>query len=384
MEQATPDDITQEEDFSTLFEQWAANVDYGEPKRGDIRQGVVLVKTPYEMIVDVGGKRDAVVPSYELGQLEPERLEAIQVGGKVNVYVLRTDDPDSGLLVSIKRAREYEDWLHAQELLDSGEVFESEITGYNKGGLLCSFGRVQAFVPASQIARLPRGRYAGGGQPGSADDALAGLVGETMTLKVIEVNRRRRRLIVSERAATREARAQQRDEVLAELQPGETRTGVVSSIRDFGVFVDLGGVDGLVHISELSWTRIEDPNTLATVGQEVQVQVLHVDLETQRIGLSIKRLHADPWTEAVERYHPGEVVTGTVAHIAKFGAFVELEPGVEGLVHLSELAEGEFGDPSNVLSPGQQVQVLVLTVEPERHRLSLSLRQAPSASETSA
>ncbi len=366
-----------EEDFGVIWEEWNRDAAVREPSRGDIREGTVLIKTANEIIMDVGAKRDAVVPRYELEQVDPARIAAIKVGDKINVYVLRLDDPENGLIVSIRRAREYEDWLTAEAMLASGELFQSTITGYNRGGLLCSFGRLQAFVPASQAPRIPRTRSDANAQPGSDEDALAALVGEEMTLRVIEVNRRRRRLIVSARAASQSSRGQQRDQLLAELKPGDIRTGIVSSIRDFGVFVDLGGMDGLVHVSELSWTRVDHPNTVASVGQQVQVQVLHVDPDTQRIGLSIKRLQPDPWVAAVTKYQPGQLVRGKVAHVAKFGAFVELEPGVEGLVHLSELADGDFGDPANVVSPGQEVDVLILSVEPDRHRLSLSLRQAP-------
>lgn len=366
-----------EEDFASVWEEWTKDSAFREPSRGDIREGTVLVKSATEIIMDVGAKRDAVVPKFELDQVDPARLAAIKVGDKVNVYVIRLDDPENGLIVSIRRAREFEDWLTAEAMLASGELFQSTISGYNRGGLLCSFGRLQAFVPASQIPRIPRARPDVGAQPGSDDDALAALVGEQMTLRVIEVNRRRRRLIVSARSTSQSSRGQQREQLLADLKPGETRSGTVSSIRDFGVFVDLGGLDGLVHVSELSWTRVANPNSVLSVGQQVQVQVLHVDPDTQRIGLSIKRLQPDPWVVAVDKYAPGQLVRGTVAHVAKFGAFVELEPGVEGLVHLSELADGDFGDPANIVSPGQQVDVLVLSVEPDRHRLSLSLRQAP-------
>jgi small subunit ribosomal protein S1 len=208
-------------------------------------------------------------------------------------------------------------------------------------------------------------------------DALADFVGEKMTLQIIEVNRQRRRLILSERAAWRKTRAAQRERLLAELAPGQVLEGVVTSIRDFGAFVDLGGVDGLVHISELSWTRVSNPNAVVRVGQDVQVQVLHVDIDAQRIGLSIKRTRPDPWSNVGERYRPGQIVRGTVAHLAKFGAFVEVEPGVEGLIHVSELADGDYGDPSNIVAEGQEVEVLVLNVEPDRHRLGLSLKQVP-------
>ena len=235
MEQSGLEEAQSVEDFSSAWETWTEHYDYTKPTRGDIRRGVVLAKRPNEIILDIGVKRDAIIPGYELEQTDPARLEGIHVGDEVNVYILRPSDREGNLIVSIRRAREYEDWIRAQEMLDSGELFQSTITGFNQGGLLCAFGRVQAFVPASQIANVVRSRQ------GGSSDALAQFVGEEMTLQVIEVNRKRRRLIVSERAALRKSRAAQREQLLAEIAPGQVLEGTVTSIRDFGAFVDLGG-----------------------------------------------------------------------------------------------------------------------------------------------
>jgi len=202
-------------------------------------------------------------------------------------------------------------------------------------------------------------------------------VGQELALKVIEVNRHRRRLIFSERAAFREWRAHQRDRLLAEVREGEVRSGIVSSLREFGAFVDLGGMDGLVHLSELSWSRVKHPSAVVKVGQQVEVLVLQVDREAQRIGLSLKRLQADPWTQVGSKYQAGQLVQAVVTHLAKFGAFAELELGVEGLIHISELAERNINDPAEVVTEGEELTLLILDVEPQRQRIGLSLRQVP-------
>jgi small subunit ribosomal protein S1 len=361
-----------EEDFASLWTEMESAYDYITPMRGDVRRGTILSVRPDEIIIDIGAKRDAIVSPREVQQLSPKEREALKVGQTVYVYVMHANDREDELVVSLRLAKEYEDWLRAQELLESGEIIRAKITGYNKGGLLCAVGTLQGFVPASQIiTHAPRTTE------GEAEESWADLVGQELPLKVIEVNRRRRRLVLSERAARREWRAQQREELWATLREGEIRTGTVSSLRDFGAFVDLGGVDGLIHISELSWERTKHPKEVLRVGQTVEVMVLRVDREAEKIALSLKRTRPDPWESVAARYRPGQLVQGTVSHLVKFGAFVELEPGVEGLVHASELAEGDFGDPSNVVTEGEELTFLVLAVEPEKHRISLSLRQVP-------
>ena len=366
------------EDFESMWELLEQSLGYLNPSRGDIREGVILKVRPDEVIIDIGAKQDAILSPREWQKMTPEEKAALHEGDRVLVYVLRFDDRTGILTVSLKLAQEHKDWVRAEELLESGEIVTVTITGFNKGGLLCPFGSLQGFVPASQVVDLLRRT-----RERTQMEALAKLVGEEMAVKVIEVNRRRRRLILSERAAQREWRAQQRERLLEELEVGEIRTGVVSNLCDFGAFVDLGGLDGLVHLSELSWGHVSHPSDVLEVGQQVQVLVLNVDRERQRVGLSIKRIQPDPWAQAAEKYRPGELVTGVVTRLAQFGAFVELEPGVEGLIHLSELAEGNVTDPSQVVHEGEQVTALVLAVDPGEHRLSLSLRQVPRPPEAS-
>jgi small subunit ribosomal protein S1 len=360
-----------EEEFAAFWEREGLSGKYAAPARGDIRQGTILSVSPNEVVVDINGKQDAVVAPRELQQMRPEVLRALKVGDHLNVYVLRVDDREDHILVSINLAREYDDWEQAQKLMDSGEIVTAKVTGYNKGGLLCALRSLQGFVPASHITNRELAA-----ESGAQPEVLARMVGQELAVKVIEVNRRRRRLVLSERAAQREWRAQQRERLLAEIADGQVRSGVVSSLRDFGAFVDLGGVDGLVHLSELAWTRVKHPSQVLKVGQAVQVLVLRVDREEQRISLSLKRTQPDPWSIAAEKYRAGTLVNGVVTHLASFGAFVELEPGIEGLIHLSELAEGDYGDPSNVVTEGEDLSLLVLGVDTTRQRISLSLRQA--------
>jgi len=374
MNQAERDTVTQNDESASMSDMLEQS--YANPMRGDVRKGVILSVRPDEIVVDVGAKQDAIVASRELANLTPEERAALHVGDSIYVYLIRADDRDDTLIVSLKLAREYEEWQHAQEYMDSGEIIKAKVVGFNKGGLVCAFGSLQGFVPASQIANLDQ-RVEGGLQ----GDGLAKLVGEELVLKVIEVNRRRRRLIFSERAARREWRTAQRERLLAELKEGEVRHGTVSGLRDFGAFVDLGGVDGLVHLSELGWSRVRHPSDVLKVGQPVDVMVLNIDREGQRIGLSIKRTQPDPWSLVVSKYQAGQMVKGVVTHLVKFGAFVELEPGIEGLVHISELAEGNVIDPAEVIREGQPLTLVVLDVDSQRQRISLSLRQAPPEEE---
>lgn len=371
MEQSQPADAAPDE-FASLWEEYEETLEYVMPERGDLREGVIVSVRPDEVIIDIGGKQDALLSPRELQRMTPQELDELRVGQTVLVYVVRVDPQGTSAIVSLRLAREQRDWVKVQELLKSGELITVTASGYNKGGLLCEYESLQGFIPMSQIMNLaPRDSDA------SPADVLAEHVGREMVVKIIEVNRRRRRLILSERAAAREWREQQRETLFDELHEGQVRSGVVSNLCDFGAFVDLGGVDGLVHLSELSWGRVAHPRDILEIGQSVQVYVLSVDRERGRIGLSLKRLLPDPWETVGERYRPGQIVRGTVSHLARFGAFVELEPGIEGLIHMSELAEGDFGDPANIVTEGEELELLVLSVEPERHRIGLSLRQVP-------
>ena len=369
--------VREEQQVSSLMgDLWEEEYDYKHPRRGDIRQAIVLSIEPDQMVVDLRAKRDGIVPESDLKRLDEKELNAIHIGDEIPVYVLKSADSDGNIIVSVNMALLHQDWLRAEEFLRSGEIYEGEISNRNKGGLIVPFGRIRGFVPASQLVDMPRRL--------SHDQKMAKLsefIGKTLPLKVIEVNRRRRRLIFSERAARREWREQQKQELMNELCEGEIRRGTVSSLCRFGAFVDLGGADGLVHISELAWHRVRHPSEVLKVGDEVDVYVLRLDYERNRIGLSIKRLQPDPWTLVDEKYRVGQLVRGTITNVVDFGAFARLEPGVEGLIHVSELANGNIGHPSNVVKKGDELTLRIISVDAMRRRIGLSLRQAPPPEE---
>lgn len=266
-------------------------------------------------------------------------------------------------MVSLNKGLEQQDWLRAQDLFESKEVFEGEVTDSSRGGMLVSFRRLQGFVPNSHLTSIPRGL-----RGDRLREAKAELVGQTLSLVVIEVNQRRRRLILSERAAERH----QRQQLLQELSEGEVRTGVVRSVVDFGAFVGLGGADSLIHISELDWRHVDHPSEVLSVGDEVEVYVLNVDRERERIALTRKRLLPDPWQRVIADLHEGEVVEGTVTGVVEFGVFVGLGEGVEGLIHTSEIPEGTA--TLSDLEPGFPVRVRVLEIDEGQRQIALRLQ----------
>jgi small subunit ribosomal protein S1 len=348
--------------------------DYKRPRRGDIRRGVVLSVGPKGAILDLGLKRDGTVSDTDLQRLGQDRAASIQVGDEVPAFILKPEGHDGNIPVSLYRARREKDWLEAQELLANGEIWEGEVTGYNKGGLAVPFGKVRGFVPASQIDGFPRRL-----EPEEKQRRLATLVGQRLLLKVIEVDRRRRRLIFSERAGRRAWRRKQRQRLLNELCEGDVVRGTVSTLRNFGAFVDLGGADGLAHISELSWGRIRHPREVVQVGDKVDVYVLRLDHERNRIGLSLKRLQPDPWTLVDEKYEVAQLVEGTVTKVVRFGAFIEIEPGLEGLLHVSELADIAPKDPHDLVKEGDRLLVRIIRIQSWRRRMGLSLREVSEA-----
>lgn len=368
--------VEEEQAPSPMGELFEEEYDYRYPRRGDIRQALVLSIESHQIVVDIGAKRDGIVPDTDIERLTEEELSEIEVGEEMPVYVLKPEDGDGNVIVSVNMALVHQDWIRAKEFFDNGEIYEGEVSNYNKGGLIVPFGRISGFVPASQLINMPRRL-----PHKQKMSKLSEFVGENLPLKVIEVNRHRRRLIFSERAAQREWREQQKEQLMNELYEGEVRQGTVSSLCNFGAFVDLGGADGLVHISELAWYRVGHPRELLSVGDEVDVYILNLDYERKRIGLSIKRLQPDPWTLVDEKYQIGQIVQGKITNVVDFGAFARLEPGVEGLIHISELAEGKIGHPSNVVRKGDELTLRIISVNAARRRIGLSLRQAPPQKE---
>ena len=344
--------------------------DFHQPRRGDILSGVVISVGAEGILVDVGVKQEGIVPASDVDRLEEEALKDIKVGDEIPVYVLRPRDRNGNLLLSISRAQAEVDWTRAQKLMESGEMWEGEVSAHNQGGLVVQYGKIRGFLPASQVVGIPR-RLSDDVKQSRLED----MVGEPLPLKVIEVDRRRRRLIFSHRAAWWEWKEVQRDRLLEELKEGDVRSGVVSSLRDFGAFIDLGGADGLVHVSELAWHRVKHPSEVLKIGDDIDVQVLNVDRDRKRIGLSVKRLKAEPWSVIDEKYHIDQLVEGVVTRVVDFGAFVKMEEGIEGLIHRSELADIPPQRTSDLVKEGDLLLLRIIRVEAERRRIGLSLRR---------
>jgi small subunit ribosomal protein S1 len=353
------------------------DADYGMnlPARGEIRQGTIARISPTEVLVDIGAKSEGVISGRELERIDESTRNRFQVGQDILVYVVSPEDKNGNILLSYTRAQEEQDWRDAERLRDSQEVYSGTVAGFNKGGLLIKIGKVRGFMPASQLG--PGRRK---GQNETPEERWGHLVGQPIQVKVIEVDRARNRLILSERAAARENRERQKEQLLASIKEGDVRTGRVISLADFGAFVDLGGADGLIHLSELSHKRVNHPKELLKVGQEVQVQVLSVDRDRRRIALSMKRLEEDPWTRIQRKYKQGQLVEAMITKLAKFGAFARIqgEDSVEGLIHISELSDGRVAHPKEVVKEGQTVTLRVIRVDPERKRIGLSLKKVDS------
>jgi len=347
------------------------------PKRGTIVEGRVIETSPTEVLIDLGDDVVGVVASRELERMDRVALEALRPGSTVTAYVLKARGSDGRPVLSLARAEEERNWQMAEDYHASQSVYYSKVAGYNKGGLIVRFGKVRGFVPASQVSR-DRQRRAEGENP---EARWGEMVGEDIAVKVVELDRARNRLILSERAAAREWREQQKARLLEELEVGDVRKGRVISLADFGAFVDLGGADGLIHLTELSWEHVTHPREVLEVGQEVEVEVITLDRERKRIGLSLKRKAHDPWQDVLQRYEVGQLVQATVTKLTKFGAFARLvdSPEIEGLIHISELADYRVSHPREVVLVGDVLTLRIVKIDPEQRRLGLSLRQVDSA-----
>ncbi len=362
--------------MDALLEQDALDVD--TPRRGETRTGTIARISGNDILVDIGAKSEGVIPASEVEQMSEEQRAELSVGRELPVFVVRTGDRDVGILLSASRAMEEADWTKAERLQAEQEVFEGSVGGYNKGGLIVKVGNLRGFIPASQIS-LARRRRADGDTP---DKRWGKMVGEPILAKIIEVDRRRNRLILSERAAAREARKALKEQLITELQAGEERSGRVISLADFGAFVDIGGADGLVHLSEISWKRMGHPSEVLEVGQEVRVKVLAVDTDRKRISLSMRALEPDPWESLTRTLSEGQLVEGQITKLTKFGAFASLtiDEGfqIEGLIHISELAERRIEHPNEVVQEGQTVTLRVIKIDRARKRIGLSLKRVAS------
>ncbi len=330
---------------------------------GDIVTGIVVKIDSDEVLLDIGYKSEGVIPSRELSiRNDVDPNEVVTLEQQLEALVLTKEDKDGRLILSKKRAQYERAWGTIEEIKEKEGIVEGPVIEVVKGGLILDIG-LRGFLPAS-LVDLRRVRD------------LAPFVGKTLECKIIELDKNRNNVVLSRRAYLEETQREQRDEFLTNLKPGEIRKGVVSSVVNFGAFVDLGGMDGLVHVSELSWKHVDHPSSVVQVGDEVTVQVLDVDLDRERISLSLKATQQDPWQEFADGHQVGELVYGRVTKLVPFGAFVQVGDGIEGLVHISEMAVHHVEAPEQVVTPGEELWVKIIDIDLERRRISLSIKQA--------
>jgi small subunit ribosomal protein S1 len=329
---------------------------------GEVVRGKVVRVDKDEVLIDIGYKSEGVIPVSELSiRRSVNPADEVQLGDEIDALVMTKEDAEGRLILSKKRARFEMAWKRIEEAAESGEPVEGTVIEVVKGGLILDLG-VRGFLPASlvDIRRV---------------QDLDEFMGQTLRCKVIELNRSRNNVVLSRRAVLEEERKEMRQAILDRLSPGDVVTGTISNIVDFGAFVDLEGIDGLIHISELSWSHVNHPSELLEIGQEVEVKVLDIDRERQRISLGLKQTQSDPWQQVIDTYDQGDVVEGRVTKVVTFGAFIEVVPGVEGLVHISELAEHHVENPREVVTQGEAVKARIIEMDAERRRLSLSLKR---------
>jgi small subunit ribosomal protein S1 len=345
------------------------------PQAGEIRKGTIASIGSNQILVSIGAKSEGVVGGRELEDLSEEERAALKVGQEIDVYVVRSEDDNGNVILSFKRAMEQISWGNVEKMIADETVVDSKIVGYNKGGLIVPVGSLRGFVPASQLG--PSRRVQSTGE--TPEQKWQKMVGQPISVRVIEFDRERRRLILSERAASTETRSSLKERVISELEEGKVYTGRVTSLAEFGAFINLNGADGLVHITEISWDKIQHPKEVLEVGPEVQVKVINIDREKKRIGLSLRALQEDPWKSRVEKFSVGQLVEGAITRLTKFGAFARLEGDIEGLIHISELSENRVEHPKEVLKEGDVKTLRVIRIDAEQHRIGLSLRKVDSA-----
>lgn len=351
------DDVTDDQ-LNAMIDSTLTNFD-----EGDLVEGVIVKLERDEVLVDIGFKSEGVIPVRELSiRKDVDPSEIVNLGDHIEALVLQKEDKDGRLILSKKRAEYERAWIQVEEKFKAGEVVTGEVIEVVKGGLILDIG-LRGFLPAS-LVDLRRVKD------------LDMYLNTEIEARVIEMDRNRNNVVLSRRVLLEEGRKAERTEILSKLTKGMRLKGQVSSIVDFGAFVDLGGIDGLVHISELSWNHVNHPSEVVKVGDEVEVEVLDVDLQRERISLGLKQTTEDPWTKLVENYPVGTIVDGKVTKLVPFGAFVELEDAVEGLVHISEMSSKHIDAPAQVTSQGDTVKVKVMDINTERRRISLSMKAA--------
>ena len=381
-------------------------------RRGDVVEGVIMRADGDGILVNIGHKAEGIVPAGEMRSLSKEERAAITVGDEIVTLVVKGETADQAAILSVDRAAGEKGWQVLTKAMEAGETVVGKILGFNRGGAIVDVEKVNGFVPMSQLVSIPRssfqppppapteelppapteeppstpaeeGELAEEGEPVEAEESTdeseneeqPSHIGKELSLKILEVDRGRNRAIFSERRLVQEERDERKAKLIEELTEGETRRGKVTGISRFGAFVDLGGADGLVHISELSWSPVRAPEDVVSVGDEFDVYVLRVDAENKKIALSLRRLQPEPWQTITEQFEVGDIVDATVTKLTNFGAFARVEGSVEGLIHISELTPATITHPKEVVGEGDAVKVKILRIEPERRRLGLSIRR---------
>jgi len=363
-ESATPAAVTPENADELSYA--ATFKDY---KPGDIVKGTVVKVDPSGVLIDINYKSDGFIPPSELAEKSFGNInDIVKVGDKLDVYIEKLEDKE-GYVVLSKRKADYEvKWRMAYEAYKGRKVVEAKVTSAVKGGLVVDYNGIRGFIPASQVAK-------------ETEESFESFVGKTLPIKIIEINRRQGKIVLSHKIATGEKLQHESSKIFDELEVGQVRHGTVTSLKKFGAFVDIGGVEGLIHLTELSWKRVNHPSDVLKVGEELDVFILGVDKENKKVALGLKELQPDPWVKAAEIYKPGQIVKAKIARFVKFGAFVELEGNLEGLIHISELSDKPIAKPEDVIAIGDVVDVKVLKVIPDEQKIGLSIKEAKKEAE---
>ena len=344
------------------------------PHAGEIKTGTIASVSPGQIMVSIGAKSEGIIRGDEFELIPPEVFAELEPGQEIPVYIITPEDSHGNVILSYVRALEAETWEEASKTMKEDQKASGKVVGYNRGGLIVSFKELRGFLPASLLSYSRRSLVNGN----TPEERFGGFLGEDVDFQVIEVDQERRRLIFSEKAALNETRDTVRDQVIEKLNVGDIREGRVTSLADFGAFVNINGADGLVHISEISWERIRHPSEVLKIGEDVQVKIISIDEEKRHIGLSIRRLQEDPWQESIDDLHVGQLVEAKITRLTKFGAFAMMENGVEGLIHISEISDEHIEHPKEVMQEGDDVTLRIIKIEPDSHRIGLSLRRVES------
>jgi small subunit ribosomal protein S1 len=364
------------DDFSAMLSEHLNQSSVSNFERDQLVSGRIISISDREILIELGAKSEGVVYGKDIEALPKDVRALLKAGDEVYAYVVNPEDQNGNVVLSLSKAIAEKDWRSAEELFQRQEAIETVIAGFNKGGVIIKVGRLRGFVPASQLS-LTHQRMLGD-ETLPPEQRFQKLVGQKALIKVVEIDRDRNRLILSERAAAKEARTQLKDKLLSSIEPGQQLEGIVSSVKDFGAFVDLGGADGMIHLSEISHSRIKHPSEVLKEGQKVKVKVLNIEKDAGRIGLSLKALQPDPWSRVEKRYKPGQLVEAEVIKVHnKHGVFARLkeDEAIEGLIPLSELSDKQIASPKEVVKEGQMLTLRVLRVDPDARRIALSLRR---------